>query len=188
MSAVGNQVQRHRLSVTDFHRMAEAGILRPGERVELIEGEIIDMAPIGSAHGGAVKLLANRLKLAVGERAVVSVQDPVVLDAHSEPQPDVALLRPREDFYAASHPRAQDVLLVVEVAEASLPYDREVKPPLYARHGIPEAWLVDLASRQFLMHRAPTAKGYGEVLPMTLFEALPVPGLEPLRVDLRGLF
>jgi Uma2 family endonuclease len=102
------------------------------------------MAPIGSRHAGVVKRLNYLLTLAAGDRAIVSVQDPVVLDEHTLPQPDVALLRPSADSYSSAHPRAKDMLLVIEVAETTLAYDAKVKLPLYARAGIPEAWLIDL--------------------------------------------
>src|SRR5690606_20818239 len=117
------------------------GILRPDDRVELIEGEIIDVAPIGSRHAGTVDYLATALTTAVARRAIVRVQGPVTLDAYSQTEPDVALLRPRSDYYRAAHPTPSDVLLLVEVAEASLRYDRGVKIPLYARSGVAEVWL-----------------------------------------------
>ncbi|GBD09860.1 hypothetical protein HRbin22_02122 [Candidatus Thermoflexus japonica] len=99
----------------------------------------------------------------MGERAIVSAQDPIRLGPHSEPQPDVALLRPRPDFYASAHPGPEDVLLIVEVAETSADYDRTVKIPLYARHGIPEAWLVDLAEERVEIYRQPGPEGYREI-------------------------
>lgn len=113
--------------------MAQAGILAEDDRVELIDGDLIDMRPIGSRHAGAVSRLTSLFGAGVGAEAIVSVQNPVQLDRYSQPQPDLALLRPRADFYAESHPQPADVLLIVEVAEASLDYDRDVKVPLYAR-------------------------------------------------------
>lgn len=145
----------HRLSVTDYHRMAEAGILRPDARVELIDGEIIDMAPIGSRHAGAVEQLASILRAAAGTRAMVRTQQPVALGARSEPEPDLALVRPRADFYKRAHPKPRDILLLVEVAEASLQYDTTIKLPLYATHGIPEVWIADLENGGLLRHREP---------------------------------
>ncbi|GIX47745.1 MAG: hypothetical protein KatS3mg131_1956 [Candidatus Tectimicrobiota bacterium] len=137
---------KRRFTVAEYHKLAEAGILSEDERVELIEGEIVAMAPIGSRHAGAVKRLLDQfIPLQAARRVLLSVQDPIRLGEHSEPQPDVALLRPRPDFYAAEHPGPEEVLLVVEVAETSAEYDREVKVPLYARFGVPEVWLVDLA-------------------------------------------
>ena len=119
--------QRHRLTVHDFHRMGEAGILPVEGRLELIEGEIIAMAPIGSRHA-AIVTRANLLFVqAVADRAIVSVQNPIILGEHSEPEPDLALIRPRDDFYALALPRADEVLLIVEVADTTLRYDREIK-------------------------------------------------------------
>jgi Uma2 family endonuclease len=181
-------ISRHRLSVGDFQRMAEAGIFQEDDRVELIEGEIVDMTPIGSGHAGAVKRLSNLIKLAVGERAIVSTQDPIMLGEDSEPQPDLALLRPRDDFYADSHPGPEDILLIVEVADASLRYDTEVKLPLYARHGIPEAWLVDLVNKRLLIHRSPSPQGYGETRVATTLDAMCPLHAPDAPVDLRGLF
>ena len=124
--------------------MGEAGILSENDRVELIEGEILEMSPIGSRHSACVKRLNALLGRLVSQNIIVSVQDPIRLDDYSEPQPDVALIRAREDFYAEGHPAAADVLLVIEVADTSVDYDRDVKVPLYARAAIPEVWLVAL--------------------------------------------
>jgi Uma2 family endonuclease len=152
----------HRLTVDEYYRMAEVGLLPPDARVELIEGEIIDMAPIGSRHAAAVDFLAERFFRAVGGSAHVRVQGPVRLGPHSEPQPDLALLRPRAHRYADSHPTAADVLLLVEVSDATLRYDRETKASLYARHGVPELWIVDLAHRQLHVYRDPRRGEYAD--------------------------
>ncbi|GIX47749.1 MAG: hypothetical protein KatS3mg131_1960 [Candidatus Tectimicrobiota bacterium] len=141
------------------------------------------MAPIGSRHAGHVNRLNRLLSRLVGERAIVSAQNPVRLGEHSEPQPDVALLRPRPDFYAAEHPGPEDVLLVVEVAETSLEDDRAVKVPLYARFGIPEVWLVDLAAGHMEVYRHPSPQGsqavrilgQGERLAPQALPAVPLP-------------
>ena len=154
---------RRRFTVDEYHRMAEAGILTEDDRVELIEGEIVDMSPIGSRHAACVKRMTSFFYRQVGQKAIVSVQDPIRLTERSEPQPDVALLRPRPDFYTQAHPGSEDVLLVVEVAETSPDYDRTVKVPLYARSGIPEVWLVDLAGEGVEVYRTPTPQGYREV-------------------------
>jgi Uma2 family endonuclease len=129
-------------SVADFHRMGETGFLDPEARLELIEGELFEMAPIGSFHAGIVRILAEKLRLGAGNAALVDSQNPIVLDDHSEPQPDLILLRPRADYYLNEHPRAQDVLLLIEVSDSTAEFDRKIKVPLYARHGIPEVWLV----------------------------------------------
>jgi Uma2 family endonuclease len=152
----------HRFDVDDYYRMAEAGILSGDDRVELIEGEIVDMAPIGSAHGGTVVGLTELVARAVADGEVlVSVQGPLRLDRRNEPQPDLMLLRPRADRYRNEHPTAADVLLLVEVADSSLAFDRGPKLALYAKHGVPEVWIVDLAGRAVEICRAPGPEGYG---------------------------
>ncbi|MCX7689839.1 Uma2 family endonuclease [Thermoflexus sp.] len=153
-------VMTRRFTVEEYHRMREAGILSEDDPVELIEGELIEMSPIGSRHAACVKRLAALLFERSHRRFLVSVQDPIRLSDHSEPQPDLALLRPRGDFYASAHPGPGDVLLVIEVAESSGEYDRERKLPLYARSGIPEAWVVDLERGEVVVGRDPSPEGY----------------------------
>jgi hypothetical protein len=165
-------VTKRRFTVEEYHRMAEAGILREDDRVELLDGEIIQMTPVGPRHAGCVIELTRVLSRLMGDAAVVSVQNPVVLGEHQEPQPDVALLRPRADSYRGRHPGPEDVLLVIEVAETSVEYDRERKLPLYARAGIPEAWLVDLPADAIEVHRRPVPHGYGEVRTLRRGETL----------------
>lgn len=140
------EVERWLFTVEDYYRMAETGILSEDVRVELIDGEVVKMSPIGRLHSGCVNRLNALLSSQAGQSAIVSVQNPVRLDVYSEPQPDIALLKPRSDFYAQNHPTPSDVLLVVEVADTSVDFDRKVKVPLYAQAGIPETWLVDLSS------------------------------------------
>lgn len=154
-------VQRHRLSVSDFRRMAEAGILGEDDRVELIEGELIDVAPIDSRHAGTLARLAHLFVLRAGEDCLLFPQNPVALSDICEPQPDIALLKPRDDDYRRSLPCAADVLLLVDVGDSSLDYDRDVKLPLYARHGIPEVWLVDARNEVLEVYREPAAGNYG---------------------------
>jgi Uma2 family endonuclease len=147
--------RKHLITVDEYYRMAEVGLLAPDARVELIEGEIIDMVPIGTRHARAVGHLHNLFALAVGNRALVRSQGPVRLSHRSEPEPDIALLAPRADEYAHSHPGPSDVLLLVEISDSTLDYDRNVKLPLYARHGIPEAWIVDLQHNELHVCRLP---------------------------------
>ena len=154
---------RHRLTVDDFHKMGEAGILAPDARVELIEGEVIDMTPIGSRHAGLVKRLNDVLTRQVQGKAIVALQDPVVLGEESEPQPDLMVLHRREDYYAAEHPGPGDVLLLIEVADSTVAYDRDVKIPLYARHGIGEVWLVDLEEQRIEAYHHPQGGEYRHV-------------------------
>jgi Uma2 family endonuclease len=140
--------------------MGKAGILSEDDRVELIEGEIIQMPPIGSPHASGVKRVTRLFHVGLGDTVVVSVQDPLRLSNQSEPVPDVILLRPRSDFYAASHPTAADVLLLVEVSDTTLTYDLRRKVPLYAREGVPEVWVVDLNGQRVLVYRDPSPTGY----------------------------
>jgi len=135
----------YRFTVDDYHRMAEADIFGPDDRVELIDGEVVEMSPIGSRHAGCVNRLNRLLTANLGERAIVAVQNPIQVGDLSEPQPDLVLLRPRPDFYADHHALPPDVFLVIEVAETSLRFDLERKAPLYVAGGIPEVWVVDLA-------------------------------------------
>jgi Uma2 family endonuclease len=150
----------HRLTVDEYYRMAEVGLLAPDARVELIDGEIVDMAPIGSRHAATVDRLAKRLILAVGESAIVRIQGPVRLSLYSEPQPDFAVLRSRADGYTSGHPTAEDVLLIVEVSDTTLRYDRDVKAKLYALHSISELWTVDLEHGQLHAFRSPRDSEY----------------------------
>lgn len=134
-----------RFTVGEYERMVDVGILTEEDRVELVGGEIVDISPIGSRHAAQVRLLAGVLQRVAGDRAIVSIQAPIRLDDASEPQPDLALLRPRGDFYATGHPGSEDVRLVVEVADTSVEFERNVKVPLYARAGIPLIWLIDVS-------------------------------------------
>jgi Uma2 family endonuclease len=154
------QLSRRLFTVHEYHQMAQAGILHEDHRVELIEGEIVQMASIGSRHAACVDRLTQLFVMRVAGRAIVRVQNPILLNEYSEPQPALALLRPRPDFYAAAHPWPQDILLVVEVADTSAGIDRAAKIPLYARTGITEIWLVDLQEGRVEVHRQPTLQGY----------------------------
>lgn len=151
---------RHRFTVDDYYQMVKTGILSEGDRTELIEGEIIEMVPIGSRHAGSVDQLNTLLSAGVGDATIVRVQSPIRLDAHSEPQPDLTLLEARDDFYSSAHPTPDDVLLVVEVSDASLEYDRAEKIPLYADHRIPVVWLINLRDRCVELYERPDDEGY----------------------------
>ena len=158
---------RRRLTTDEYQRMGEAGILHEDERVELIEGELVALTPIGSEHMGAVIRVSKWFERAIGDRVLVSVQNPVRLSVHSEPLPDVVLLRLRDDFYTGALPGAADVLLLVEVADTSLRYDRNVKLPLYAQAGIVEVWIVDARRRRVTAYRDPSPEGYRQTLTLT---------------------
>ena len=161
---MADAVTRRRFTIEEYHRMGELGILADDERLELIAGHIVVREPIGSRHAGTVDHLARLWISRLGERAIVRVQNPVVLPAEvSEVQPDIMLLAPRADFYTAAHPTPRDVLLLIEVADTSLLLDRRVKMPLYARGGIRETWLGDLTTGRVDVHRDVTAGRYASV-------------------------
>ncbi|MFN4070562.1 MAG: Uma2 family endonuclease [Thermus caldifontis] len=156
-------VQPRRFTRKEYRRLLEAGVIQEDERVELIEGTVVEMSPIGSRHAAVVKKLNALFHQALGERALVGVQDPIRLSPFSEPQPDLVLLKVRPDFYAQDHPGPEDILLLVEVAEASLAYDRQVKLPLYAQAGIMEVWLVNLEEDRVEVYRNPMGGVFQEV-------------------------
>lgn len=152
--------ERRKLSVDDYHRMGDAGILHEDERVELLDGELYEMPPIGDGHAGRVNRGDHFFNRRVGEDAIVSVQNPIRLSDFSEPQPDIVLLRPQADFYATRTPEPADVLLLVEVADSSLSFDRLRKLPRYAAAGIIEVWIVNLVDEQIEVYREPVGEQY----------------------------
>ena len=180
-------ITRHRLTVEDYDRMAETGVLAPGARVELIDGEVIDMAPMGTGHHSMVMRLSHLLHDAVGNHATVMTQLPLRLDRHSEPEPDLALLKPREDFYAGALPTGADTLLVVEISDSTLAYDVRIKAPLYARNGVPELWIVDLPGHALRCFRSPRGDTWTDIRIITEPGVVPLPGLPGVTLDLSGL-
>lgn len=178
-----------RFTVDEYHRMGEAGVFHEADRVELIHGQVVQMTPIGPGHSGCVGALTMRLTRRVGDAALVWVQNPLDLGAYDEPQPDLALLRPQPGEYRKAHPRATDVLLVIEVADTSLGYDRQTKLPMYAAAGVPEAWLVALPAETIEVCTDPGPDGYrvtrrvhrGETLHPTL-----LPGVEMSADEILG--
>lgn len=153
-------VRRYRFTVDEFGRMGEAGIFTEDDRVELIDGEILAMTPIGALHAGLVSRLAELLVTRLAGRAYVGIQNPVRLDAHTEPQPDLVVARRRKAFYTDRHPNPRDILLVVEVADSSLRCDSTEKALRYGRAGIPEMWLVDADAAAVTVHADPGPDGY----------------------------
>jgi Uma2 family endonuclease len=145
-------VTRRRFTADDYQRMGQAGILRAEDHVELIDGEIVTMTPIGPRHCASVDRATRAFVTKAGDSAIVRVQGSVRLDLYSEPEPDIVLLRPRSDFYASRHPGPAEILLIVEVAESSIDYDRDVKSRVYARSGVQEYWLADLNENVVFCH------------------------------------
>jgi Uma2 family endonuclease len=151
---------RRRFTVDEYYRMAGIGILKDGERTELIDGEVLEMSPMGFRHSAAVKRADALFNRVFQGKAIVSVQLPVRLDAFNEPQPDVGVLRPRRDFYESGHPGPEDTLLVLEISDTSFRYDHEVKLGIYAAAQIPEFWILDLADETLLVFREPSRRIY----------------------------
>jgi Uma2 family endonuclease len=157
------ETSRKRFTVDDYYRMAETGILKHTDRVELIEGEIIEMSPIGDRHAMCVNRATMIFARGLGDKVVVSVQNAAHMDRYNEPQPDVVLIRPREGFYGTGHPNPADVMLLIEVSETTVRFDRTVKLPMYARNGIREVWIVDLNRNIIELHRGPKGSTYTSI-------------------------
>jgi Uma2 family endonuclease len=180
--------RRYRITADEYFRMVEAGALRPDARVELIEGEIIDMPPIGSRHAAVIERLDDLLVPRLAGRAMVRVQHSIVLNEHSMPQPDVAVVAPRDDYYEHAHPRARDVLLIIEVSDSTLSFDRDVKAALYARNEIPEFWVVDLAGSVVTRRHSPRAGAYTESVVVGPRDSLAIDAFPDVRIDLSVIF
>lgn len=153
-------IPRRRFTVDEYHRMGEAGVLTQDDRVELLDGQIVRMSPIGTPHASTVARLNALFVRRLGGRATIWVQNPIILDRWSEPQPDLCVLAPRADFYRAFHPRPRDVLLGIEVMDTSRGYDRTLKLPLYAKAELREVWLVDVKREVVEVYRRPALRGY----------------------------
>ncbi len=173
------EVKRYRFTVEEYHEMGRVGLLSEDARVELIDGEIVEMSPIGTRHLACVVTLTHLVMSAVASEYFVSIQNPVRLDNGSEPQPDLSLLKTRPDP-AGRLPGPEDVALVVEIYDSTLAYDKTVKLPLYANAGVPEAWIVDLAGRKVEVHSEPSPQGYRATRTFTPGERVSSPSVEKL--------
>jgi Uma2 family endonuclease len=175
-------------TIDQFYKMGEAGVFRPDQRIELIDGELIEMAPIGARHVQAVNRLTRMLVVAYGEGAVVSVQNPVALRPRSLPQPDLAVLRPQANERGHGLPEPPDTLLVIEVADTTIDWDRRVKMSLYARAGVPRAWLVDVGNERVEAYSLPGPDGYADCAIAAHGQSLELPGLPDARVQVTEIF
>jgi Uma2 family endonuclease len=181
-------VPRHRLTRQDYYRLGEAGILGKDDRVELLEGQLVDMSPIRPRHAIVTENLLELLVTAFAGRARVRCQDPVVLNDGSEPQPDVALVQRPWRGYPHTHPGPDDIFLLIEVADSSLDFDRTVKLELYARAGLREVWIVDLTTDLVLVHRSPSGGGYDSVVRVEAPAMLGVEGLPGVTIPVAEVF
>jgi Uma2 family endonuclease len=177
------QIARRHFNVTEYYRMAAAGVFSEDDRVELIEGEIIEMNPIGSRHAACVGRLTKYLERLAGDSVIVWVQNPVQVNNYSEPLPDVTLLKLRDDFYAHANPQPTDVLLIIEVADSSVEYDRDIKIPLYAEADIPEVWLVNLPKETIEIYAQPSNGAYQEIRVVQRGESLASTSIPSLVID-----
>ncbi|MBD2441912.1 Uma2 family endonuclease [Dolichospermum sp. FACHB-1091] len=168
------QVKNFRFTISQYHQMSEAGILSENDKVELINGEIIEMSPIGRRHAACVDRINRLFSNILGIKVIVRVQNPILLNNLSEPEPDIALLKPRADFYESGHPQPQDIFLLIEVADSSIEYDRDVKIPLYASSGITEVWLVDIYQQVITVYRYPSENGYRDIQILSRGEKLSI--------------
>jgi Uma2 family endonuclease len=178
----------HRFTVDDYHRMGDAGILAKGVRVELIRGRIVDMSPVGRVHVAMVVRLTRLLTSIIGDRAVVSVQNPIRLDNGSEPQPDIVVLGSAAAELDAPLPTANDAMLLIEVSDSSLAYDLNDKPAIYAEGGVREYWVVSLESRVVIVHRRPENGRYLDVYPVESEGRLAVEALPGVMVDAAAIW
>ena len=174
--------QRRRLTVDDFAKMCEVGILSADDHVELIDGELVEMPPMGSEHAGIVNELANALFGLLDSSVRLRVQSSVQLTRYTQPEPDLAVVSPDSRLYLGRHPQPEDILIAIEVADSSLTFDREQKMPRYAAAGVPEAWLVDVRARTITVYTDPTTEGYCALHTLGWTEALEATAVEGLRL------
>jgi Uma2 family endonuclease len=151
---------KYKFTTQEYHLMSEVGMFAKEHRLELIKGEIVKMSPIGRKHCACIAKLQKKFEQILGERIIVWTQNSIHLNSESEPQPDLALLKLRADFYAERLPRPEDILLIIEVADSTISYDRDVKMPLYAEFGITEAWLIEVNAKTLTKYTEPSPKGY----------------------------
>ncbi|MDZ8106491.1 MAG: Uma2 family endonuclease [Nostoc sp. DedQUE12a] len=182
------QLLRRKFTVDQYHKMVESGILTEDDRVQLIRGEIIEMSPIGTKHAACVKCLNKLFSNKLRDRVLIGIQDPVVLDNNSEPQPDVTLLKPRDDLYITAHPQPQDIFLLIEVADSTILYDREEKIPLYAEANIIEVWLVDINEEIVEVYQQPTAAGYQLMQKFTRGQSLSIQAFPDVNITVHEIF
>ncbi|MBI5383388.1 MAG: Uma2 family endonuclease [Verrucomicrobia bacterium] len=177
----------HRFTVEDYYRMAETGVLKPEARVELLDGEIVDMMPIGPFHAGTTNRLNRLFNVPSKGRWLVAAQNPVRLSEHSEPQSDLMLVKPALDDYTRRHPGPDDVFLLIEVADTTLTYDRSRKLPAYGRAGIPEVWIVNLPERKVEVYREPHYLGYAFKLELREGDQAEPQAFPDVKVDVASL-
>ena len=176
------QILRKKFTVGQYHQMIESGILTDRDRVELLNGEILEMSPVGRRHAACVDRLTELLIVQLVGKAIVRTQNPIRLSDDSEPQPDIAILRRRDDFYATGHPQPEDIFLVIEVADTTIEFDREIKIPTYALENISVVWLVDLNAEIVEVFQEPTAQGYRNRQRFQTDQILTIPNFSEIQL------
>ncbi len=187
MTIATANVRKHLTDIKEWQKLGEANIFPPDSRLELIDGEILEMAPIGFNHSGHVIRLTHFLSTLVFGKAIVSVQNPLQLGDLSEPEPDFMLLKPNDDFYCSRHPNADDVLLLIEVADSSLSFDQNQKLRLYANHHIPEYWLMNLNDACVEVYRQPHGDCYGEKTTLRVGDSIALSQLDSITINMNDI-
>ncbi len=187
MNSVIAPVRKHLTDIHEWQRLGEANIFPPDSRIELIEGEILEMAPIGPPHSSHLKRIIKLFSKLVQDAAIISVQDPLQLGDLSEPEPDFMLLRPVADFYYANHPTANDVILLIEVAESSLAYDQNKKLRLYALHGVAEYWLLNVNDKCLEVYREPYGEAYAQKCTLRTGDAVTLTLLPDITIQVSSI-
>ena len=177
-----------KFTIEDYHKMSDMGIFDYSDHLELIKGEIIQMSPIGSKHASCINKLNRMLNQKLVDEVIISIQNPIKLEDDSEPQPDVVLLKYRSDFYAEEHPKFSDILLLIEVADSSINYDRNVKIPLYAENKINQVWLIDLNEEYLEIYNNPESNYYRNMQKLSRKDTINLNILSSIEIQVSNLF
>jgi Uma2 family endonuclease len=179
---------KYLLNINQYHQMIEHGIFTENDKIELIKGELISMSPVGIKHAFVVRRLTALLSQKFGDRSIIDIQNPILLDDNSEPEPDVVVLKPRDDFYQFQLPRPDDLLLIIEVSDTTLKYDRTVKIPLYSEAKIREIWIIDINSECVEIYRYANTEGYDQMQRYRLGETLSILAFPDLSLTVNDIF
>ncbi|MBD2395112.1 Uma2 family endonuclease [Cyanobacterium aponinum FACHB-4101] len=175
---------RKKFAIEEYHQIIASGVLKEDYLIELINGEIFEMSPVGFRHASCVNKLNQLLSLKLGNKAIISIQNPIKLNDNSEPQPDIVLLKPRHDFYANQHPTVEDIFLLIEVADSSIEYDRTFKIPIYAENKVQEVWLVDLNQNLLEVYQNPQTNYYQNIKKLSSQDSITLTQPETITVKL----
>lgn len=175
---------RKKFALEEYHQIIASGVLREDYLIEFINGEIFEMSPVGFKHASCVKKINHLFAEKLGSKVIIGVQDPIKLNDNSEPQPDLVLLKPRDDFYAIQHPTPEDIFLLIEVADSSIEYDRTFKIPIYAENKVKEVWLVDLNQNLLEVYQNPQKNYYQNITKLSSEDSLTLSQPEVITIEL----